>query len=66
MSNHPDIVKKNIPKMIKNRIVKLSSNQDIFEREIKTYNEALTDAGYDKINDNTSFQKNQNSKKKKK
>ena len=54
MSNHPDIVKKNIPKMIKNRIVKLSSNQDIFEREIKTYNEALTDARYNKINDNTS------------
>ena len=45
-SNHPPVVKKNLPKMIGKRISDLSSNEEIFEREKPIYQEALRNAGF--------------------
>ena len=46
MSNHPPAVTKNIPKNINDRLCKLSSNEEIFNRAIPPYQEALVQAGY--------------------
>ena len=45
-SNHPPVVKKNLPKMIGKRISDLSSNKEIFESEKSIYQEALRNAGF--------------------
>ena len=45
-SNHPPVVKKNLPKMIGKRISDLSSNAEIFEKEKPIYQEALKNAGF--------------------
>ena len=46
MSNHPPAVLKNVPKNINDRLCKLSSNEEIFNRAIPPYHEALVRAGY--------------------
>ena len=45
-SNHPPIVKKNLPKMIGKRILDLSSSKEIFDSEKSIYQEALKNAGF--------------------
>ena len=45
-SNHPPIVKKNLPKMIGKRISDLSSSKEIFDSEKSIYQEALKNAGF--------------------
>ena len=45
-SNHPPVVKKNLPKMIGKRISDLSSTKEIFESEKPFYQEALKNAGF--------------------
>ena len=45
-SNHPQHIKKQIPKMISERISHLSSNKTIFESDFPKYYDALQDAGY--------------------
>ena len=47
LSNHPPAVLRNIPKNINDRLCKLSSNEEIFNRAIPPYQEALVRAGYD-------------------
>ena len=50
MSNHPPHIKKNLPRMISERISKLSSNDQVFNQGANLYNEGLKQAGYrDKI-----------------
>ncbi len=46
-SNHPTKIKKEIPKMVCDRICKLSSSKEIFDDEKKPYKEALNSAGHD-------------------
>ena len=46
-SNHPKSIKKNIPKMIADRLSKLSSNKDIFDEEKCPYEDAIKSSGYD-------------------
>ena len=45
-SNHPPHIKNNLPRMISERISKLSSNEQIFNQEAYIYNEGLKQAGY--------------------
>ena len=45
-SNHPDNVKKQLPKMISERLSNISSSQQIFEDAADTYNKALKKGGY--------------------
>lgn len=45
-SNHPKVIKRNLPQMISDRIAKLSSSKQIYDSEIETYKEALNSAGY--------------------
>ena len=45
-SNHPPHIKNNLPRMISERISKLSSNEQIFNQEANLYNEGLKQAGY--------------------
>lgn len=45
-SNHPPHIKKELPKMVEQRISKLSSSKDIFDAEAPLYNTALKNAGY--------------------
>ena len=40
-SNHPKIIKKNLPAMIENRLIKLSKNKNIFDQNAYTYQNAL-------------------------
>ena len=51
-SNHPPHIKKQIPKMVQDRLSALSSNEYIFEREAPIYRKALHEAGY---NDNIKY-----------
>ena len=57
-SNHPPHIKKQIPRMVKDRLSLLSSNEQIFENEAPLYRKALLEAGYndeikyEKISDN--------------
>ena len=45
-SNHPPIIKKQLPKMIATRISELSSNEEIFNENIDTYKKALEKSGF--------------------
>ena len=45
-SNHPKSIKKNLPKMIEQRLCSLSSNKKIFDEEKAPYEEALMLSGY--------------------
>ena len=45
-SNHPYIIKKNLPTMIQNRIIKLSKNEKIFNESVSIYQEALTKSNF--------------------
>ena len=45
-SNHPKIIKKNLPAMIENRLIKLSKNKDIFDNNICTYQNALDKSNF--------------------
>ena len=45
-SNHPAIIKKNLPKMIEKRISLLSSNESIFDKHKSVYEKALKEAGF--------------------
>ena len=45
-SNHPPNIIKRIPKMISDRMNKISSNKTIFERAAPYYNDALAASGY--------------------
>ena len=52
-SNHPRMIKHNLPQMIANRISRLSSSKQIYDQEIPTYKHALETAGHTK---NIAFQ----------
>ena len=39
-SNHPKIIKKNLPAMIENRLIKLSKNKNIFDQNAYAYQNA--------------------------
>ena len=45
-SNHPPNIKKNLPKNINNRLSKISSNSEVFDRAKPPYQAALKEAGY--------------------
>ena len=45
-SNHPPAIKKNIPKMINDRLSTLSSSEEAFKSAYKPYQEALKESGY--------------------
>ena len=45
-SNHPNHIINHIPKMIEQRLSKLSSSEEIFERNKSIYEKALKDSGY--------------------
>ena len=45
-SNHPPHVKKQLPKMISERLSRLSSSRDKFEQSKQIYNDALKQSGY--------------------
>ena len=45
-SNHPPAIKKQLPKMIEDRLSRLSSNEEIFNSEKGLYEDALKIAGY--------------------
>ena len=45
-SNHPRAIKKNIPKMINDRLSTLSSSEEAFKSAYKPYQEALKESGY--------------------
>ena len=55
-SNHPSNIKKQLPKMVNDRISKLSSSEQIFNNEYIPYKDALTDAGY---TSNMTYDRNQ-------
>ena len=46
-SNHPPSVIKNIPAAINRRLSALSSNEEMFQSVVNTYQEALKNAGYE-------------------
>ena len=46
MSNHPEIIKKHLPKMIEKRLSTLSSSKEIFESSVQPYEAALRESGY--------------------
>ena len=46
LSNHPNVVKNNLPEMINSRIINLSSSKVIYDNEIGPFKEALRSAGY--------------------
>ena len=45
-SNHPDIIKKQLPKMIEKRLSTLSSSEEIFQSAVQPYETALRESGY--------------------
>ena len=45
-SNHPKVIKKNLPSMISTRISSLSSSKEVFMKEKPFYDAALKKAGY--------------------
>ena len=45
-SNHPPNIKKNLPKNINNRLSKISSNSEVFDKAKPPYQAALNEAGY--------------------
>ena len=46
LSNHPPIIKKNIPASINKRLNEISSSRKSFEEEMEIYQKAIYDAGY--------------------
>ena len=61
-SNHPPVVKKNLPKMIGKRILDLSSTKEIFDKEKPIYQEALKNAGF---KDDLKYEKSKKTRRKK-
>ena len=49
-SNHPPTIKKQLPTMISKRLSTLSSTEQIFQNELRPYNNALVQAGYPENN----------------
>ena len=47
-SNHPPIIKKNLPSMINKRIMDISSNEKVFNESKDYYQEALRKSGHNK------------------
>ena len=45
-SNHPGVIKREIPKMIQKRLSSLSKSKDLFDIAKAPYQKALTDSGY--------------------
>ena len=45
-SNHPRQVLENIPRSINNRLTRISCNEQIFNKDIKVYQDALTKSGH--------------------
>ena len=45
-SNHPKVIKRNLPAMIERRINKLSKNEQIFNNHVATYQNALNNANF--------------------
>ena len=45
-SNHPPNIKKNIPKILNDRLSKLSSNETVFKNTVQPFQEALDKSGY--------------------
>ena len=45
-SNHPESIKRQIPKMVATRLTNLSSNEAVFLSEIDAYREAMNSSGY--------------------
>ena len=45
-SNHPKIIKQNLPQMVSDRISRLSSSKQIYETEILAYKQALEASGH--------------------
>ena len=45
-SNYPKIIKKNLPAMIENRLIKLSKNRNIFDQNAYTYQNALDKSNF--------------------
>ena len=48
-SNHPKIIRKSINAMVNHRLSELSSSKEIYERNKKPYDEALSQSGYEKL-----------------
>ena len=46
-SNHPKNIIKQLPKTINKRINEISSNEEVFNKAAKFYNDALKDSGYE-------------------
>ena len=67
-SNHPNHIKKEIPKMIAKRLSALSSNESIFENSCFPYKEALKNSNFDnksiKYHNNLNLSKKKQKKKK--
>ena len=45
-SNHPKIIKKNLPAMVENRLIRLSKNRKTFNENICTYQNALNKSNF--------------------
>ena len=45
-SNHPKIIKNNLPAMIENRLIQLSKNKNIFDNNICTYQNTLDKSSF--------------------
>ena len=45
-SNHPPTIKKNLPRNINNRLSRISSNAEVFDKAKPPYQSALREAGY--------------------
>ena len=45
-SNHPPTIKKELPRMIVERVSRLSCSEDVFNKEVKVYQESLKSAGF--------------------
>ena len=45
-SNHPPAITKNLPKSIEQRLLKISSNKEVFEKAAPYYEQALQDSRY--------------------
>ena len=50
-SNHPQYIKKALPKMVHDRICRLSKNEAIYERARRVYDNALETSGHERMAD---------------
>ena len=62
-SNHPPIIKKNLPQMIEKRLNRLSKNEEIFKNSITGYQNALINSNFKHKLKYSNDQDNQNKKK---